>query len=309
MRTPDENPMFLTFSRPEWADLRLGMPLPLAADSLDRLAGLNEPITMAEIEEVYLPLSRFLSLHVSSVRNLDRVRDAFLRQTLGDTPYIIGVAGSVASGKSTLARLLQALVSEWPDRPSVEIVTTDGFLHPTHVLQERGLMARKGFPESYDRRRMIDFLREVKQGKAKVIAPRYSHLSYDIVPDEYQVVRRPDVLIFEGLNVLGLTSDAPVVASDFFDFSIYLDAEMDDLEQWFVARRRLLQKTAFRSPDSYFYDQRNMPEDEARRTAHEIWRSINRPNLQENILPTRRRADLVLHKGSDHRIDEVWLRR
>ena len=300
---------FSVFTRREWAALKADQRLTLSESELSGLRGLNEPMTQGEIEDIYLPLSRLLGLHVTARRDLKDVREAFLGRRSERKPYVIGLAGSVASGKSTLARTLRALVSGWPGEPRVEIVTTDGFLHPTQVLQERGLMARKGFPESYDLRRMIHFLADLKAGEREIDVPVYSHRTYDILPDERQVIRQPDVLVFEGLNVLGLATNAPVVASDFFDFSIYLDADPEELERWFVARRLILQRTAFRDPVSYFHDQKDMPEDEARRVAADIWHRINRVNLEENILPTRQRADLVLRKQADHRIGEVWLRR
>ena len=309
MISTDPSHSFSIFTRPEWAGLRAGQSLRLTEDELDELRGLNEPMTQAEIEEIYLPLSRLLGLQVTARRDLWDVREAFLGRRGARKPYVIGLAGSVASGKSTLARTLRALLSGWPGEPEVEIVTTDGFLHPTAVLEERGLMARKGFPESYDLRRMIRFLGALKAGEARLSVPIYSHQTYDILPGEGQVVRQPDVLIFEGLNVLGLSTNAPVIASDFFDFSIYLDAEPDDLEQWFVERRLILQATAFQDPSSYFHDQKDMPETEARRVAADIWRGINLANLEDNILPTRQRADLVLRKRADHGIGEVWLRR
>ena len=309
MTGSDVSEGFSVFTRAEWAALQSGHELHLSERELRGLGGLNETVTPEEAESVYLPLSRLLGLHVGARRDLDAVKDRFLGRSGGGRPYVIGLAGSVASGKSTLARTLQALVSGWPDAPVAEIVTTDGFLLPTRRLEDLGLMSRKGFPESYDLRRMIRFLRDLKAGRPRIAVPVYSHRTYDIVPDEAQVVDRPDVVIFEGLNVLGLATNAPVVASDFFDFSIYLDAGTDDLERWFVERRLLLQRTAFRDPSSYFHDQRDMPPDEARRVARQIWRSINLPNLLENILPTRERADLVLRKRSDHAVGEVWLRR
>jgi type I pantothenate kinase len=253
-------------------------------------------------------LSRLLNLHVAAARNLLRVKDAFLGRPMGRPPYVIAIGGSVAVGKSTFARVLRELMARWPDHPRVELVTTDGFLHPNRVLEARGLMARKGFPESYDQRRMMRFLAELKAGHETVEAPVYSHLTYDIVPDATQTVARPDVLIFEGLNVLQF-STAPVIASDFFDFSVYIDAEEADIEAWYVERFLVLQRTAFQQPQSYFRRFRDLTETAARQTAAEIWRSINLVNLRENIFPTRQRASLVLRKRADHSIGEVWLRR
>ena len=308
--SPDGSPpSHRVLTRREWAALRANTPLTLSEDDLDGLRGLNEPIGLDEVEEVLLPLSRLLNLHIAAARNLGRVKDAFLGRPTGRPPYIVALAGSVAAGKSTLARVLRALLARWPDHPRAEIVTTDGFLHPKRILEERDLMQRKGFPESYDLRRMIGFLRDVKAGAAEVRAPVYSHLLYDIVPDEVQVVRQPDVLIFEGLNVLQPAKGSPVVASDFFDFSIYVDAEEADLEAWFIERRLILQRTAFRNPSSYFHHHKDLPPEEARRVARDIWRGINLVNLRDNILPTRQRAGLVLRKRSDHAVGEVWLGR
>jgi type I pantothenate kinase len=297
------------FTRAEWAALRETTPMALTDAELAELRGLNDPVSLADVAEIHLPLSRLLNLHVAAARALDGVQDAFLGRPGPPPPYIIGVAGSVAVGKSTFARLLRLLLSRWPDHPRVELVTTDGFLWPKKVLEERGLMQRKGFPESYDLRRMIGFLAAVKSGRPEVEAPVYSHLAYDILPDEKQVVRRPDILIFEGLNVLQAPAGASAVTSDFFDFSVYVDAEEEDIARWFVERRLLLQRTAFRDPSSYFHHQRDLPEAEARRAAREIWDQINGVNLRENILPTRQRARLVLHKSADHSVDAVALRR
>ncbi|WP_052121524.1 type I pantothenate kinase [Inquilinus limosus] len=297
------------FTRAEWAALRETTPMALTDTELAELRGLNDPVSLADVADIHLPLSRLLNLHVAAARALDGVQDAFLGRPGPPPPYIIGVAGSVAVGKSTFARLLRLLLSRWPDHPRVALVTTDGFLWPRKVLEERGLMRRKGFPESYDLRRMIGFLAAVKSGRPEVEAPVYSHLTYDILPGEKQVVRRPDILIFEGLNVLQAPAGASVVTSDFFDFSVYVDAEEEDIARWFVERRLLLQRTAFRDPSSYFHHQRDLPEAEARRAAREIWDQINGVNLRENILPTRQRARLVLHKAADHSVDAVALRR
>lgn len=300
---------YKVMTRSEWAALRSNTPMTLSEDDLVDLRGLNEQIGQEEVEAILLPLSRLLNLHIAAARNLGRVKDAFLGQPVGRPPYIVALAGSVAVGKSTLARVLRALLARWPDHPRVDIVTTDGFLHPNHILEERGLMRRKGFPESYDLRHMIRFLRDVKAGEPEVDAPVYSHLHYDIVPDERQVVSQPNVLIFEGLNVLQAPNMAPVVASDFFDFSIYLDADEGDLEDWYVERFLILQKTAFRQPSSHFHHYRDLTPAEARKTAREIWRRINLVNLRKNIFQTRQRADLVLRKRPDHSVSEIWLRR
>ena len=297
------------FTRAEWAALREATPMALTDAELAELRGLNDPVSLADVADIHLPLSRLLNLHVAAARALDGVQDAFLGRPGPPPPYIIGVAGSVAVGKSTFARLLRLLLSRWPHHPRVELVTTDGFLWPKKVLEERGLMQRKGFPESYDLRRMIGFLAAVKSGRPEVEAPVYSHLAYDILPGEKQVVRRPDILIFEGLNVLQAPAEASAVTSDFFDFSVYVDAEEEDIARWFVERRLLLQRTAFRDPSSYFHHHRDLPEAEARRVAREIWDRINGVNLRENILPTRQRARLVLHKSADHSVDAVALRR
>jgi len=300
---------YTRFSRADWAALRSNTPLTLSESDLDALRSSNEPMPLSEVAEVYLPLSRLLNLHVAAARNLGRVKDAFLGRPAGNPPYIIALAGSVAVGKSTFARVLRALMARWPDHPRVELVTTDGFLLPTKTLEERGLMRRKGFPESYDLRAMVRFLADVKAGKPVVSAPVYSHLAYNIVPHERQVVKQPDVLIFEGLNVLQAKDTAPAIVSDFFDFSIYLDAEESDIETWYIERFLLLQRTVFKNPASYFHHYKDLDADAARTIAHGIWRDINLVNLHENILPTRRRADIVLTKRRDHSVGDIWLRR
>jgi len=306
-RTPPDLTAHMTFSRTDWATLRQNTPQTLLDADLEPLRSLNEKVSLDEVSAVYLPLSRLLNLHVAAARTLSRVKDAFLGRPAAHTPYVIGIAGSVAVGKSTFARVLRALLATWPDQPVVELVTTDGFLHPNKVLEERGLMARKGFPESYDLRRMIRFLADLKAGVPEVEAPVYSHMTYDIVPGERQVVSQPDVLIFEGLNVLQ-TNDATVVASDFFDFSVYIDALEADIESWYIERFLILQRTAFRSPNSFFRRYKDLSESRARETAHDIWSRINLVNLRENILPTRQRASLILRKQPDHLVGEVLLR-
>lgn len=300
---------YLKFAREEWAALRAATPLTLTESDLDSIRGMNDPIDLDEVSEVLLPLTRLLNLHVAAAHTLAQVKDAFLARPESKPPYVIAIAGSVAVGKSTFARTLRQLLARWPDHPSVELVTTDGFLHPTRVLVERNLMRRKGFPESYDLPRMIQFLADVKAGAELVEAPVYSHMSYDIVPDQMQAVRRPDVLIFEGLNVLQPDPAASVVASDFFDFSIYLDAAEADVQAWYVERFLKLQRTAFQNPASYFHHYKDLSPEAATHVGLSIWRDINLVNLRENILPTRTRADIVLRKGPDHAINEVWLKR
>lgn len=300
---------YLKFTRGEWAALREATPLTLKEADLAALRGLNDPIDLEEVSDVLLPLSRLLNLHVAAARGLSQVTDAFLSRPATEPPYVIAIAGSVAVGKSTFARALRLLLARWPDHPRVELVTTDGFLHPTRVLLERNIMRRKGFPESYDLPRMVQFLADVKAGDAEVAAPVYSHMSYDIVPGEMQVVRRPDVLIFEGLNVLQPNPDAATVVSDFFDFSIYLDAEEQDIQAWYVERFLKLQRTAFQNPASYFHHYKDLGPGAATHVGLGIWRDINLVNLRENIFPTRTRANLVLRKGADHTINEVWLKR
>jgi len=274
------------------------------------LCGLNEPVSLADVTDVYLPLSRLLNLHVMAARNLNSVVEgAFLGHPNASTPCIIGVAGSVAVGKSTFARVLQAVLARWSEHPRVALITTDGFLLPTQVLKDRGLMRRKGFPESYDLRRMLGFLRSVKAGEGGLRVPVYSHEAYDIIPGKFQIVDRPDVLIFEGLNVLQAVAGAPAVASDFFDFSIYLDADTADIERWYIERFLLLQRTTFQKPSSYFHHYKDLSPVRAEETARSIWHDINLPNLTDNIQPTRDRARLVIRKDQSHAVEEVWLRR
>ncbi|MXP64431.1 type I pantothenate kinase [Roseomonas sp. M0104] len=297
------------FGRQEWAGLRANTPLSLSGEDIEGLRGLTERLSLDEVVDVFLPLSRLLNLHVAAARSLGLVQDTFLGQPAARPPYIIGIAGSVAVGKSTFARVLRALLARWPDHPKVELVTTDGFLYPTRVLEERGLMQRKGFPESYDLRRMIAFLSAVKAGEPEVAAPVYSHLSYDIVPGKQQLIRRPDILIFEGLNVLQAAPGATLLASDFFDFSVYVDAEERAIADWYVQRFLLLQRTAFQQAGSYFQRYKDLPQEEAVAVARRIWEEINLRNLRENILPTRERARLVLRKGPQHAVEEIRLRR
>ena len=303
----------IEFSRREWARLRGATPLTLSQADLDALRSADEHVSMDEVMEVYLPLSRLLNLYVAATQQLFRVTDTFLGSPAAKVPYVIAVAGSVAGGKSTTSRILQALLARWPDHPTVDLVTTDGFLYPNAVLEERGIMHRKGFPESYDVRRLVRFLAELKSGAAEVRAPVYSHLVYDIVAGEELVIRRPDILIIEGLNVLqtgGGERTARVFVSDFFDFSIYIDAREDDLETWYLQRFQRLRETAFRDPTSFFHQYAvGMSEEEAMEFGHQVWMTINAVNLRENIEPTRERARLILGKGKDHRVERVWLRK
>jgi type I pantothenate kinase len=261
------------------------------------------------VAAIYLPLSRLLNLYISATQDLHKVSATFLGTIAPKVPYVIGVAGSVAVGKSTFARILQALLARWPDHPQVDLITTDGFLFPNDVLEARGIMGRKGFPESYDTRNLIRVLREIKSGQTNVEAPVYSHVVYDIIEGERVVINRPDIVILEGLNVLQTGSDAPEFVSDYFDFSIYIDALEADIEQWYIERFLTLRESVFQNPDSFFRFYAELTDDEARATASGIWHSINGLNLRENIEPTRDRASLIVHKTADHRIDHVRLRR
>lgn len=302
-------PRFERFSRDEWAALRAQTPLTIREKDLEALRGINEKMDLDEVAAVYLPLTRLLNLYVSATQNLHRVSSTFLGTIAPKLPYIIGIAGSVAVGKSTLARLLQALLSRWPEHPRVELITTDGFLYPNAELQARGIMDRKGFPESYDTRQLLDFLRSVKSGDAEVSAPVYSHVIYDIMPDTYETVHQPDILILEGLNVLQVDSQANEFVSDYFDFSIYLDAQEALIESWFVERFHALRRTVFQDPNSFFRHFADLADTEAHQLAHQIWETINGRNLRENIAPTKGRASLVIEKGADHRVTDVFLRK
>ena len=305
---------YLDFSREEWAKLRAFTPLPLTESDLATLRGINEMISLEEVADIYLPLSRLLNLYVSAVQAMNKATDTFLGHLPARIPYVIGIAGSVAVGKSTIARVLQALLSRWPDHPKVDLITTDGFLLPTKVLQKRGLMKRKGFPESYERMALLRFLAQIKRGQAEVASPVYSHLIYDILEGVVQMVNQPDILIVEGLNVLQTgtarrSSKHPLMfVSDFFDFSIFIDAEEELIESWYVSRFLKLRETVFTNPDSYFNRYAALSQEEATAQAKSIWREINGPNLRENIMPTRERARLVLRKGPDHRVEEIRLR-
>ena len=303
------------FSSDQWAKFRADTPLTLTGDEVKRLRSMGDPIDLDEVRRIYLSLSRLLSAHVESSQLLFKQRNRFLSlSNVTKTPFVIGIAGSVAVGKSTTARILKELLGRWTSSPKVDLVTTDGFLHPNTVLKRENLMQRKGFPESYDTGAILRFLSAIKAGLPDVKAPSYSHLVYDVLPDEYKIVDRPDILIFEGINVLqsrDLPADGKIVpmVSDFFDFSIYIDAEETQIHNWYVTRFMRLRETAFRDPDSYFHRYASISEEEAVAIAEDLWANINLKNLRQNILPTRPRADLILRKGKDHLIEQVALRK
>jgi type I pantothenate kinase len=313
-RTDDGLSPYRIFTRAEWAALREDTPMTLASEEVASLRSVHDRLDMAEVEEIYLPLSRLLALYVTATQRLFRAQQRFLGTEDSKVPYIIGVAGSVAVGKSTTSRVLQALFKRWSDTPRVDLVTTDGFLYPNAVLAREGLMEKKGFPESYDLPALLLFLTDVKAGRRPVRAPVYSHLIYDVMPSQWVEIDRPDILIVEGLNVLQTgrpPKDGKAIpfVSDFFDFSVYLDAGEDVLRQWYVDRFLTLRGTAFADPKSYFHRYSTFSDAEATATATSIWSRINLVNLHDNILPTRQRADLILKKGESHRVEEVALRR
>lgn len=313
-RQPEEFSPYRIFSRPEWARLRADTPMTLTDADITQLGGINERLSTKEVEEVYLPLSRLLNFYVAAAQELHDATSKFLGRKDGKMPFLIGIGGSVAVGKSTSARVLQALLARWPHHPKVDLVPTDGFLLPNKVLEERGLLDRKGFPESYDLPRLLRFLGDVKAGHPHVSAPVYSHFAYDAVPSQFIRVDRPDILIVEGLNVLQparLPKDGKEIpfVSDFFDFSVYVDADEDLIETWYVERFMQFRLTAFRDPGAYFHRYSLLSEEDARETSMRIWRSTNLVNLRENILPTRRRAQLILEKGTDHEVRSIALRK
>jgi type I pantothenate kinase len=305
---------FRRFARDEWAALREDTPMTLTAADLDEVRSLNDKVDLNEVEAIYLPMSRLLNLYVQASQRLFQASNVFLHRTELKVPYVIGVAGSVSSGKSTTARILRRLLSRWPSHPKVDLVTTDGFLMPNVMLEREGLMNRKGFPESYDLPRILRFMSDIKSGLRDVEAPLYSHLTYDVLKGKTQLIDQPDILIVEGINVLQ-TGRPPrdgrgiPNTSDFFDFSIFLDAEEEDLRRWYIERFFTLRDSAFKDPKSYFHRYANLNDDEARAFATRVWETINLVNLRENILPTRPRADLILRKGTDHKVRSVFLRK
>ncbi|WP_203569100.1 type I pantothenate kinase [Aestuariimicrobium ganziense] len=310
----DNGGPFVELTRDEWAALADHTDIEIDQATLERLRGLGDPTSQRDVEEVYVPLTQLLHLHIRHTGHLYRASNAYLELSTTRTPFVIAIAGSVAVGKSTTARLLRELLSRSPGNPRVELITTDGFLLPNEVLEARGILERKGFPESYDRRALQRFVMDVKSGADEVRAPIYSHLVYDILPGEFEVVQRPDILIIEGLNVLQPArphSDGSVglALSDFFDFSVYVDAADDDIRAWFLERFLQLRATAFQDPDSFFRQFAGLSEDEATRFAHQVWDEINGPNLDHNVRPTRERATVILRKGSDHSVESVRIRK
>jgi len=315
-RRPEGVPFspYRVFTREEWARLRADTPMTLKPNELEQLSGIIEELSVDEVEQIYLPLSRLLNLYVAAAQKLHSVSSEFLGRKDTKVPFIIGVAGSVAVGKSTTARVLRALLARWPDHPRVDLMTTDGFLYPNAELQRRGLMERKGFPDSFDTERLLRFLGDVKSGVSRVAAPVYSHFQYDILAGQEVYVEQPDILIIEGLNILqpaDMPKDGGTIpfVSDFIDFSIYIDADPAIIENWYLTRFMRLRSTAFRDPGAYFHKYATLAPDEVRRIALKLWREINLKNLEENILPTRRRAQLILQKGESHRVEVASLRK
>lgn len=307
--SPVDLSLYREIGREEWARRAEGLPQPLSETEVVQLRGIGDRLDIQEVREVYLPLSRLLSLYASSTKRLGAETASFLGEPDSTTPFVVAVAGSVAVGKSTVARLLRELMSRWPSTPRVELVTTDGFLYPNAELERRGIMERKGFPESYDRRALVDFLTAVKSGQDEVRAPFYSHVRYDIMPDAHVSVRRPDVVIVEGLNVLAPPTPNDVAVSDLFDFSVYVDADVAHIERWFVDRFLKLRESAFTNPNSFFKVFAELSDEEAVRTALGYWNDTNLPNLRENVEPTRHRARLILRKAADHTVESVLVRK
>lgn len=306
---------YRVFTREQWARLRADTPMTLKPSELEALSGIIEELSVDEVEQIYLPMSRLLNLYVAAAQKLHSVSSQFLGRKDRKVPFIIGVAGSVAVGKSTTARVLRALLARWPDHPRVDLITTDGFLFSNAELERRGLMERKGFPESFDKDRLLMFLGDVKSGLERAVAPVYSHFHYDILANQSVVVERPDILVIEGLNILQPAADLPKdgvsipFVSDFIDFSIYIDAEPKVIEKWYLERFMRLRSTAFRDPGAYFHKYARMAPKEVEEVALKLWREINLKNLEQNIQPTKRRAQLILQKGESHRVEQVLLRK
>lgn len=314
MTRSSEN-LYMQFDRDRWASLRNMQPMSLTAEEVQKLRGINDELSIDEVRDIYMPLARLLNYYLNARLNRQSTLMQFLNQQEQHIPFIISISGSVSVGKTTSSRVLQALLSHWKENLKVVLVTTDGFLYPNAVLEKKGLMLKKGFPQSYDTHRLLQFVMDVKSGKSHLQAPKYSHKIYDVVPDEFQEVDRPDILILEGLNVLQSNLDAPhpdqshAFVSDFVDFSIYVDADEALLEEWFISRFLKLRETAFTDPDSFFVNYSKLPVDEAIKIALTAWRDINLVNLRKHILPTRYRASLILHKNADHIVDYVQLRK
>ncbi|MDQ0207907.1 type I pantothenate kinase [Alkalicoccobacillus murimartini] len=304
---------YTCFTRNEWASLAYQASVTLSDEERIQLQGINETVSPDEVEEIYVPLTELLYMHTKHSVTLHNDQNRFFHRETKKVPFVIGIAGSVSVGKSTTARLIQALISRWPNHPKVDLVTTDGFLYPNQILEERGLMKRKGFPESYDIRKLVRFLSDIKSGRKSTEAPLYSHLTYDVLQNKAQQVEEPDVVIVEGINVLQVNKKdrriSPVFVSDFFDFSIYVDADEDNIIKWYVDRFKVLQNTAFQDPDSFFHRYRHLSEKEAEEVALSIWKSINGVNLEKNIRPTRYRADMILTKGTGHRVEQVQVKK
>ncbi|MCJ8012412.1 type I pantothenate kinase [Paenibacillus sp. KQZ6P-2] len=300
---------YFEFDRETWALSRDLPSLTVSEEEFEKLKGLNEKIAIEEVTKVYLPLARLLHLYVTSFQNFQAKMNSFLSVPAPKAPFVIGIAGSVAVGKSTTARLLQHLLSRWDEHPKVDLVTTDGFLYPNRVLEAKGIMNKKGFPESYDINKLMHFISSIKSGEPALKVPVYSHLAYDVLDDQTLHVDQPDILILEGINVLQVNTQQPYFVSDFFDFSIYIDADEEDIRDWYIERYHMLRDTAFRDPRSYFHKYASLTEEEAIHTAENIWRDINAKNLHENILPTKERAKLIIKKGANHMIEQILLRK